>query len=81
MTKHETLYNEEHGATLKHKCGEKDSSNCPFFLFLFLGLFFLWPFLTWDNALNDDHHTFITTRYYNKYDSTWMPLAVYRDVQ
>ena len=36
---------------------------------------------------NDDHHTFIylqlkiTTRYKNKYDSIWMPLAVYQDVQ
>ena len=41
-------------------------------------------FLTWDNALeNDDHHTSIylqlDTR--TKYDSIWMPLAVYRDMQ
>ena len=23
VTKHETLYHEEHGATLKHKCGKR----------------------------------------------------------
>ena len=31
MTKHETLYNEEHGATLKHKCGKKIVAIVPFF--------------------------------------------------
>ena len=39
----------------------------------------------WSN--NDDHHTFIylqlniTTRYLEQYDSIWMPLVVYEDVQ
>ena len=47
MTKQETLYHEDHGATLKHKCGKKDSSIVPFiwpFLFLFGLSFFIWPF-------------------------------------
>ena len=46
------------------------------------------PFLTWDNALNDDHHTFIYLQLKNynsilrtRYDSIWMPPAVYRDMQ
>ena len=66
MTKQETLYHEDHGATLKHKCGKKDSNIVPslffshfFGLLLFYGLS-LFLFLTWDNALeNDDHHTSI----------------------
>ena len=61
VTKQETLYHEDHGATLKHKCGKKDSSIVPFYS-LFLGLlFFIWSFsFFWDNALlNDDHHTSI----------------------
>ena len=29
VTKQETLYHEDHGATLKHKCGKKDSSIVP----------------------------------------------------
>ena len=69
VTKQETLYHEDYGATLKHKCGKKDSNIVPsiffsIFSFLpFLGLLFfygLFLFLTWDNALeNDDHHTSI----------------------
>ena len=65
----------------------------PFLLFFFfLGpFFFLWPFLPFFSlgqcSNNDDHHTYID---YNsilqldtrtKYDSIWMPSAVYRDVQ
>ena len=38
VTKQETLYHKDHGATLKHKCGKKDSSIDPFF-------FFFWAFL------------------------------------
>ena len=52
VTKQETLYHEDHGATLKHKCGKKDSSIVPFiFIFLFGLPFFcpFWPF--WDNDL------------------------------
>ena len=48
MTKQETLYHKDHGATLKHMCGKKDSSIAPFFYFL--GLFLLFG-LFWDNAL------------------------------
>ena len=82
VTKWETLYHEDHGATLKHKCGKRivTLSLLSFSLIIFyLGLFLwppffspeshpdLWgnhslhhPFLTWDNALeNDDHHTSI----------------------
>ena len=82
----ETLYYEDHGATLKHKCGKRivTLSLLSFSLIFLFGpflwpLFFifysfrpeshpdLWgnhslhhPFLTWDNALeNDDHHTSI----------------------
>ena len=70
VTKQETLYHEDYGATLKHKCGKKDSNIVPSLFFshflgpsLFYGLsllFYFLFFLTWDNALeNDDHHTFI----------------------
>ena len=62
VTKQETLYHKDHGATLKHKCGKKDSSIAPFyfifffwaFIFLF-GLFFIWG----QCSNNDDHHTSI----------------------
>ena len=65
MTKQETLYHKDHGATLKHKCGKKDSSIVPFyflFLFFFLfGPFFIWPFFFYlgQCSINDDHHTSI----------------------
>ena len=63
VTKQETLYHEEHGATLKHKCGKKDSSIVPFYFSLFLGLFlafpFFWPFFWGQCSNNDDHHTSI----------------------
>ena len=57
VTKQETLYHKDHGATLKHKCGKRIVALSIFFL---LG-FFIWPFsFFWDNALlNDDHHTSI----------------------
>ena len=53
VTTYETLYHEDHGAILKHKCGKRDSSIVPsfffshfIFLFFFFGLFFsFWPFL------------------------------------
>ena len=110
----ETLYYEDHGATLKHKCGKRIVTLSllsfslifflfgPFSLFLWPLLFFrpeshpdLWgnhslhhPFLTWDNALIMMIITLLFT--YNsilqldtrtKYDSIWMPPAVYRDGQ
>ena len=84
VTKQETLYRKDHGATLKHKCGKRivTLSLLSFSLVFLFGPFlsFLWPlffsleshpdlwgnhslhhpFLTWDNALeNDDHHTAI----------------------
>ena len=40
VTKHETLYNEDHGATLKHKCGKKIVALSPFFWAFPL----FWPF-------------------------------------
>ena len=45
VTKQETPYHEDYGATLKHKCG-KGQQHCPFSLFLSFYLFiwaFLWP--------------------------------------
>ena len=114
----ETLYYEDHGATLKHKCGKRIvalsllSFSLIFFIWafsLFYGLFSflffifrpesypdLWgnhglhhSFLTWDNALIMMIITllfFLQLNNYNsilrtKYDSMWMPPAVYRDVQ
>ncbi len=52
VTKQETLYHKNHGATLKHKCGKKDSSIAPFYS-LFLGLLFLFGLSLFllDNAL------------------------------
>ena len=59
VTKQETLYHEDHGATLKHKCGKKIVALPLFISFLGLFLFGLSLFY-WDNALlNDDHHTSI----------------------
>ena len=38
VTKQNTLYHEDYGATLKHKCGKKDSNNVPSLFFShFLG--------------------------------------------
>ena len=59
VTKQETLYHEDYDATLKHKCGKKDSSIAPFYYFSLFWAFFYLAFF-WDNALlNDDHHTSI----------------------
>ena len=121
----ETLYYEDHGATLKHKCGKRIvtlsllSFSLIFFLFYLVLFSFLWPlfflsfFLSffifrpeshpdlWGNhslhhpfphlgqcSKNEDHHTFIFLQLNNynsilrtKYDSIWMPPAVYRDMQ
>ena len=125
---YETLYHEDHGATLKHKCGKRIVTLSllsfyliflfgPSFFFLFGGL--LWPFFIWASLAsfifhkvwspiptcggiivsiilsslgqcsnNDDHHSFISLQLKNynsilrtKYDSIWMPPAVYRDMQ
>ena len=46
VTKQETLYHEDYGATLKHKCGKKDSNIVPSLFFShFLGLLFFMAFL------------------------------------
>ncbi|MCL8575521.1 hypothetical protein NAB35_18140, partial [Proteus mirabilis] len=46
VTRQKTLYHEDYGATLKHKCGKKDSNIVPSLFFShFLGLLiFLWSF-------------------------------------
>ena len=93
---HETLYYEDHGATLKHKCGKRIValpllSFLSFFVFwglLFFGLsLFLFPHMG-QCSNNEDHHTsiYLHLKNYNsilgtKYDSIGMPPAVYRDVQ
>ena len=58
----ETLYYEDHGATLKHKCGKRivTLSLLSFSLFFWAFFFSLVFLFFWDNALlNDDNHTFI----------------------
>ena len=76
VTKQETLYHEDHGATLKHKCGKRIVA-LSLFIFIFL---FFWAFLFlfglslfWDNALLMMiitllfiYNSMITTRYQNK---------------
>ena len=63
VTKQETLYHEDHGATLKHKCGKRIVA-LPLFIFSFLGLLFF-SFLAFlffylgQCSINDDHHTSI----------------------
>ena len=82
VTKQETLYHKDHGATLKHKCGKIGQQHCPFFSFFFffflffVGTFFFYlafPFFIWDNALLMMiitllfiYNSKITTRYQNK---------------
>ena len=45
VTKQETLHHKDHGATLKHKCGKKDSSIAPFYFFILGPFFFYFAFL------------------------------------
>ena len=62
VTKQETLYHKDHGATLKHKCGKKDSSIATFYLYFFGPSFFYLAFLFFylgQCSINDDHHTSI----------------------
>ena len=95
VTKQETIYHKDHGATLKHKYG-KGSSIAPFY-FLFFGPFFFFLlaflfffFFSFVGTMlyewwSSHFYLFITqwlqldTR--TKYDSIWMPPAVYRDEQ
>ena len=53
VTKQETLYHEDHGATLKHKCGRRIVALS---LFFYLAFHF---FLLGQCSMNDDHHTSI----------------------
>ena len=71
VTKWETLYHEDHGATLKHKCGKRivTLSLLSFSLIFLFGpflLFFVWPLFCcpeshpdlWGN--HSLHHPFLT---------------------
>ena len=58
VTKQETLYHKDHGDTLKHKCGKKDSSIDPFFWGLPFFSLFIFSYLG-QCSINDDHHTSI----------------------
>ena len=53
MTKQETLYHKDHGATLKHKCGKRIVAlSLLYFLFFFYWPLFLFGLsIFWDNAL------------------------------
>ena len=64
VTKQETLYHEDHGATLKHKCGKRIVALSLFLFGLSLilpCLFFYLAFLLFlgQCSINDDHHTSI----------------------
>ena len=45
VTTYETLYHEDHGATLKHKCGKRIVALSLLYFSLIFFYFFLWPFL------------------------------------
>ena len=82
----DSLY-EEHGATLKHKCGKGNSSIAPFFLdLLFFSLAFLFFWGQCSIEWWSSHFYLFTTQWLQldtrtKYDSIWMPPAVYPDMQ
>ena len=64
VTKQETLYHEDYGATLKHKCGKRIVALLLFISFLGLSFFnFLFGlyhfFYLGQCSINDDHHTSI----------------------
>ena len=80
VTKQETLYHEDYGATLKHKCGQ-GQQHCPFSLFLtfFWAFSFFMAFLSFFIphlgqcsrkmliiTLLFIYNSIITTRYQNK---------------
>ena len=77
VIKQETLYHDDHGATLKHKCGKRivalHLSISSFFLGPSLFLFGLSPFFYLGQcSINDDHHTSIYLQ---------LNVAAYRDGQ
>ena len=74
----ETLYHEDRGATLKHKCEKKDSNIAPSLFSLSFFDWLLWPlfffslffyFLTWDNALIMKVITLLFTLQLKNYNS------------
>ena len=91
VTKQETLYHENYGANLKHKCGKRIVALPLFIYFIFFWgpSFFLWPFsflgqrsIEWWSS----HFYLFTTQWLQldtktKYDSIWMTPVVYRDMQ
>ena len=72
VKKQKTLYHEDYGTTLKHKCGKKDSNIVPslffshFIFFIWAFSLFLWPLFfrpeshpdLWGN--HSLHHPFLT---------------------
>ena len=44
VTKQETLYHEDHGATLKHKCGKRIVALSLLFFYFYLAFLLFWPF-------------------------------------
>ena len=90
VTTQETLYHEDHGATLKHKCGKR-IVELPLFISFFWAFIFLFGlslFLLGKCSIKwwSSHFYLCTTQWLQldtrtKYDSIWMPPAVYRDVQ
>ena len=79
VTKSQTLYHEDHGATLKHKFGKRIVT-LPLLSFLLFCCCLLWPLLFFAHmgqcSNNEDHHTFIYLQLKNynsilrtKYDS------------
>ena len=79
VTKQETLYHKDHGATLKHKCGKKDSNIAPSLFFShFFGPSLFLAFIFFSSSLGTIlqkmmiitllfiYNSMITTRYQNK---------------
>ena len=95
VTTLETLYHEDHGATLKHKYGKRIVALplLSFSLICFIWAFFMAYCLSFFFYLGQcsiewwsSHFYLFTTQWLQldsktKYDSIWMPPAVYRDVQ
>ena len=77
-----------HGATLKHKCGKRIVALPLFICFLFFWAFFGLSLFLGQCSIEwwSSHFYLFTTQWLQldtktKYDSIWMPPAVYRDMQ